>query len=40
MGGAYPLANPYGALILDGGNLYGTTSAGGSGEGVVFEATP
>ncbi len=34
--------HPEGSLILDGaGNLYGTTSAGGSdGSGVVFEVTP
>jgi hypothetical protein len=33
---------PYASLILDNAdNLYGTTSAGGSGEaGVVFEVTP
>src|SRR5208282_1778595 len=32
---------PYDSLLLDGGNLYGTTSQGGSnGDGVVFEVTP
>jgi len=34
-------ANPEGKLILDtAGNLYGTTYAGGRGNGVVFEITP
>jgi uncharacterized repeat protein (TIGR03803 family) len=32
---------PYGGLILDSAdNLYGTTSTGGTSEGVVFEVTP
>jgi uncharacterized repeat protein (TIGR03803 family) len=32
---------PYGGLILDAaGNAYGTTGAGGSGQGVVFKLTP
>jgi uncharacterized repeat protein (TIGR03803 family) len=34
-------SHPLGGLILEGGNFYGTTSAGGSsGGGVVFELTP
>jgi uncharacterized repeat protein (TIGR03803 family) len=34
-------AIPYAGLILDtAGNLYGTTSAGGAGYGVVFQLTP
>jgi uncharacterized repeat protein (TIGR03803 family) len=34
-------SQPYSALLLDSGNLYGTTSAGGAGAaGVVFEVTP
>jgi uncharacterized repeat protein (TIGR03803 family) len=32
--------SPYANLILDSGNLYGTTTQGGTGVGAVFELTP
>jgi uncharacterized repeat protein (TIGR03803 family) len=34
-------ANPHGNIVIDGnGNLFGTASAGGTGNGVVWEITP
>jgi uncharacterized repeat protein (TIGR03803 family) len=39
--GCHTGSDPQGGLILDGsGNLYGTTSSGGLGYGVVYEITP
>jgi len=40
-GGTDPGQSPYGTLIVDSGNLYGTTLQGGSfNAGVVYEVTP
>jgi len=34
-------ANPHGSIVFDAnGNLYGTTTGGGTGNGVVWQITP